>query len=196
MRSLLIDAQDSFVYIIAQYLRTLGGTADVIRSADADGDAINRAGYDLVLLGPGPGTPTDAGHTQLMSHLAIDQAIFGVCLGHQAIAEHFGASIGRADRPMHGKQSSVTHDGSGVFTALPSPLAVTRYHSLAVDPSTVPDELVVSATADDGTIMALRHDHRPIESVQFHPESIGTDFGIEMLRSFVCAHGLTGRGRA
>lgn len=190
MRSLLIDAEDSFVYIIAQYLRSLGGTAEVIRSNQADAAAITAARYDLVVLGPGPGTPSAAGHTRLMSGLSTDQAIFGVCLGHQAIAEHFGATVDRAEQPLHGKQSEVTHDGSGVFTGLPSPLSVTRYHSLAVVPSTVPAELAVTSTTKDGTVMGLRHMSRPVESVQFHPESIGTEFGIDMLRSFVRLHDL------
>lgn len=185
MKTLLIDAQDSFVYIIAQYLRSLGGSAEVIRSDRANADAVNAGAYDLVVLGPGPGTPAASGHIELLASLHREQPVLGVCLGHQAIAEHFGGTVIRARTPMHGKRSSVEHDGRGAFRGVGSPVIVTRYHSLVVDPSSVPTELQVTARTDDGTIMGLRHRDRPIESVQFHPESIGTESGIDMIRSFV-----------
>jgi anthranilate synthase/aminodeoxychorismate synthase-like glutamine amidotransferase len=194
MKTLLIDAEDSFVYIIAQYLRSLGGSAEVVRSDRADVGSINDASFDLVLLGPGPGTPADSGHTALLETLRPEQPVFGVCLGHQAIAEHFGATVGRASVPMHGKRSAVEHDADGAFAGLPTPMMVTRYHSLVVLEETVPDCLQVTArSTDDLAIMGLRHRSRPIEAVQFHPESIGTDHGLDILRAFVRSVG-TGTG--
>ena len=186
MKTLLIDAEDSFVYIIAQYLRSLGGSAEVVRSDRADARSVNDASFDLVLLGPGPGTPAASGHTALLEALRPEQPVFGVCLGHQAIAEHFGATVGRASVPMHGKRSAVEHDADGAFAGIPTPMMVTRYHSLVVLEETVPDCLQVTArSTDDLAIMGLRHRTRPIEAVQFHPESIGTDHGLDILRAFV-----------
>ncbi|MDO5746255.1 MAG: aminodeoxychorismate/anthranilate synthase component II [Actinomycetaceae bacterium] len=142
---------------------------------------------DGVVVSPGPGTPSQAGYSPKVIRWCIDtkQPMLGVCLGHQGLGEVCGATVCHAPKIMHGKTSPVTHDGKGIFTGVPNPAIVARYHSLAVDPNTVPDELEVSAHSDDGMIMAFRHRHAPIETVQFHPESIGTDHGYQIIKNWV-----------
>jgi para-aminobenzoate synthetase component 2 len=187
-RILVVDNYDSFVFNLVQYLAQLGAEVDVRRN-DAVTPAEARA-YDGVLLSPGPGTPADAGVCIAMVHeLAGVVPIFGVCLGHQAIGEAYGAVVGRAPELLHGKTSLVHHDGSGVLAGLPDPFTATRYHSLAIDPASVPDELEVTARTDNGVIMAVRHRTLAVEGVQFHPESVLTEGGHRMLANWLAACG-------
>jgi para-aminobenzoate synthetase component 2 len=187
-RILVVDNYDSFVFNLVQYLAQLGAEVDVRRN-DAVTPAEARA-YDGVLLSPGPGTPADAGVCIAMVHeLAGVVPIFGVCLGHQAIGEAYGAVVGRAPELLHGKTSLVHHDGSGVLAGLPDPFTATRYHSLAIDPASVPDELEVTARTDNGVIMAVRHRTLAVEGVQFHPESVLTEGGHRMLANWLAVCG-------
>ncbi len=186
-RVLVVDNYDSFVYNLVQYLGELGADPVVVRN-----DAITVAEAvalepDAVLLSPGPGRPEDAGILCGVIPAFAERAVpvFGVCLGLQAIGYVYGAAIVRAPRLMHGKTSWITHRGEGVFAGLPSPLEATRYHSLVIDPETLPDVLEVTAHSDDTAIMGARHRTLPIEGVQFHPESILTSHGHEMLRTFL-----------
>jgi anthranilate synthase/aminodeoxychorismate synthase-like glutamine amidotransferase len=185
-RVLVIDNYDSFVYNLVQYLGELGAEPVVYRNDEltvADALALD---VDGILLSPGPGRPEDAGiMLDLIREGAGLKPIFGVCLGHQAIGHVFGGEVVRARELMHGKTSLVNHHDVGVFAGLPNPLVATRYHSLVVEPSSVPDCLEVTATTDDGTIMGLRHRDFPIEGVQFHPESILTAAGHDLLRNFL-----------
>jgi anthranilate synthase/aminodeoxychorismate synthase-like glutamine amidotransferase len=185
-RVLVIDNYDSFVYNLVQYLGELGAEPVVYRNDEltvADALALDA---DCILLSPGPGRPEDAGiMLDLIRSGAGVKPIFGVCLGHQAIGHVFGGEVVRARELMHGKTSLVNHHDVGVFAGLPNPLVATRYHSLVVEPSSVPDCLEVTATTDDGTIMGLRHRDFPIEGVQFHPESILTAAGHDLLRNFL-----------
>ena len=193
-RILVIDNYDSFVYNLVQYLAQLGAEVDVWRNDDPRFDTADWAdGYDGVLISPGPGTPESAGVCidVVRSH-AGQLPIFGVCLGLQAIAVAFGGVVGRAPELLHGKTSEVLHEGVGVFAGLPSPLTTTRYHSLALDPATVPDELEVTATTESGVIMAVRHRRLPVESVQFHPESVLTEGGYQMLANWLAVCGDAG----
>jgi para-aminobenzoate synthetase component II len=186
-RILVIDNYDSFVYNLVQYLAQLGAEVDVWRNDDARFADENWAdGYDGVLISPGPGTPESAGVCidVVRSHGAR-LPIFGVCLGLQSIAVAYGGVVNRAPELLHGKTSEVLHDGTGVFAGLPSPITTTRYHSLALDPSTVPDELRVTARTESGVIMAVRHRSLPVESVQFHPESVLTQGGYQMLANWL-----------
>jgi para-aminobenzoate synthetase component 2 len=184
MRILVIDNYDSFVYNLVQYLGQLQVDCDVRRNDEIALDAV--AGYDGLLLSPGPGTPDKAGISMdLIRRYAGEIPIFGVCLGHQAIAEVYGARVSRAPELLHGKTSSVEHDGWGVFTGLPNPMTATRYHSLAVETDTVPDELEVSACTETGIIMGLRHRELAVEGVQFHPESVLTEGGHRMLANWL-----------
>ena len=190
-RILVIDNYDSFVYNLVQYLAQLGAEVDVWRNDDPRFDTADWAdGYDGVLISPGPGTPESAGVCidVVRSH-AGQLPIFGVCLGLQSIAVAFGGVVGRAPELLHGKTSEVLHEGVGVFAGLPSPLTTTRYHSLALDPATVPDELEVTATTESGVIMAVRHRSLPVESVQFHPESVLTEGGYQMLANWLAVCG-------
>lgn len=188
MKALLIDAYDSFAHIIYQYLRVLDIETDVIRSGDiAPAGALAHDG-DFVLLGPGPGTPEDSGHVEMVRALAGVKPVLGVCLGHQAIGVAFGASVRPARHLMHGKTSAIEHDGRGVFAGAPEPLRATRYHSLIVVEDTLPDELEVTArSTDDGYVMGLRHRRHLVEGVQFHPESILTEAGIGLFAGFAAA---------
>jgi para-aminobenzoate synthetase component 2 len=189
-RILVIDNYDSFVFNLVQYLQQLGEQVEVRRNDEIDVAAAAR--YDGVLLSPGPGVPAKAGIcVDLISKLGDSVPIFGVCLGHQAIAEAYGARVSRAPELLHGKTSSVQHDGRGVFDGLPSPFTATRYHSLAVEPDTVPDVLEVSATTESGVIMGLRHRSYPVEGVQFHPESILTAHGHRLLANWLLRCGET-----
>ena len=183
---LVIDNYDSFVYILAQYLGELGADP-VVRRHDAVTVAEARAmGPDGILISPGPGTPDSAGvSNELVTELAGTVPIFGVCLGMQCIGRAFGATVTRAREVMHGKTSLIRHGGDGVFNGLPDPIEATRYHSLIVEPSSVPETLKVTASTDDGLVMGLRHRDHEVEGVQFHPESVLTSTGTEMLGTFL-----------
>lgn len=190
-RVLVVDNYDSFVYNIVSYLAQIGAEVEVWRNDDPRFDADGWSdGFDGLLLSPGPGTPEAAGVcVDAVRTLAGRVPIFGVCLGLQSIAVAFGGVVGRAPELLHGKTSPVHHDGRGVFAGLPSPLIATRYHSLAIDPDTLPDELEVTARTDEGVIMAVRHRSLAIESVQFHPESVLTEGGYQMLANWLAACG-------
>ena len=175
---LVIDNYDSFTYNLVQYLGELGADVVVKRNDAVSVDEVREMAPTGILISPGPGRPEDAGVSlQLIAELGSEIPILGVCLGHQSIAQHFGAAIVRADRLMHGRTSPIMHEGAGVFANLPSPLTATRYHSLIVDRDTVPSELQVTASTAEGDIMGLRHATLPIEGVQFHPESFLTEHG-------------------
>ena len=195
-RVLVIDNYDSFVYTLDGYLRELGAETRVVRNdtiAEADlGEAL--AEWDAVLLSPGPGAPAAAGVSIPAVRVAVEHDIplLGVCLGHQAIAEAFGATVTHAEELMHGKTSRVHHDGSALFDDVATDFTATRYHSLAVVDGTVPDELRVTARTDGGVIMALQHRSAPVVGVQFHPESVLTEGGHRMLGNWLDAAGLDG----
>ena len=184
-RVLVVDSYDSFVFTIVGYLTQLGATCEVVRNDAVTTD--QAAGYDGVLLSPGPGTPQDAGVCVEMVRAcaARAQPLLGVCLGHQAIGVAFGADVGRAPELLHGKTSEVEHQGAGVLTGLPTPFTATRYHSLAIDPATVPAELEVTGRTAGGVVMAVRHRTAPIEGVQFHPESVLTQGGHRLLANWL-----------
>ena len=191
MRILVIDNYDSFVFNLVQYLSQLGAKCDVVRNdAVKVSDADN---YDGVLISPGPGTPEDAGISMEMIKYCGEKKIplFGVCLGHQAIAAVFGAKVSRAPELLHGKTSQVHHHQSGVFNELPSPFTATRYHSLAVERDSVPQELEITGATESGVVMGLRHKSLPIEGVQFHPESVLTEHGHAMLANWLVECGDT-----
>ena len=183
---LLIDNYDSFTYNLVQYLGELGAEVHVHRNDTLTLEQIAAWDPSEIVISPGPCTPTEAGiSVPLIQRFAGKIPILGVCLGHQAIGQAFGGKIVRAERVMHGKVSPVTHDGQGVFTDLPSPLTATRYHSLAIERQTMPSCLAVTATADDGEIMGVRHREWAVEGVQFHPEAILTEHGHALLRNFL-----------
>lgn len=187
-RVLVIDNYDSFVYNLVQELGELGADPVVHRNDAIDIPGIRAAAPEAILISPGPGRPEDAGISDaVLRELAGEYPILGVCLGHQAIGQVFGGQIVAAPTLMHGKTSSIHHDGRGVFVGLPDPFIATRYHSLVVDPASVPDSLEVSATTSDGVIMGLRHRTLPIEGVQFHPESLLTPNGPDLLSNFLAA---------
>ena len=183
---LVVDNYDSFTYNLVQYLGGLGADPTVVRNDALDFAGIVAMRPERIVISPGPGTPDDAGVSlDVIRRLGDSIPILGVCLGHQAIGQAFGATVSRAKRQMHGKTSPIEHDGRGVFCGLPTPFNATRYHSLAVIAGTVPADLEISARADDGEIMGLRHRRWPVEGVQFHPESILTEHGKTMLRNFL-----------
>ena len=183
---LLIDNYDSFTYNLAQYLGELGAEVNVYRNDAVTVPEIAAWQPTHIVISPGPCTPNEAGiSVPLIRAFAGTIPILGVCLGHQAIGQAFGGRIVRAQRVMHGKLSAVAHDGRGVFTDVPAPLAVTRYHSLAIERATLPPELEVSATSEDGEIMGVRHRGLAVEGVQFHPEAILTEHGHALLRNFL-----------
>jgi para-aminobenzoate synthetase component 2 len=181
---LVIDNYDSFVFNLVQYLGQLGAECDVRRNDEVAVEAAED--YAGVLLSPGPGTPEEAGVcVDMVRHCAGRVPVLGVCLGHQAIAVAYGGHVGRAPELLHGKTSQVHHDGVGVLTGLPSPFTATRYHSLTLEPSTVPAELEITAWTESGVVMALRHRTYAIEGVQFHPESVLTEGGHRMLANWL-----------
>ena len=183
---LLIDNYDSFTYNLYQYLSELGATVEVVRNDEASVEDCLAMGPERIVVSPGPCTPAEAGISIDLIRAAAGQVpLLGVCLGHQSIGEAFGARVGHAGEIMHGKISTVTHDGKGVFESLPQPFEAIRYHSLAIEPDTLPDVLEVSARAESGVIMGVRHRTLPIEGVQFHPESIMTATGHDLLRNFL-----------
>ena len=186
---LLIDNYDSFVYNLARYVTELGETA-VVRRHDAMGvGEIAALAPSHIIISPGPCSPAEAGiSTEVVRRLGPTTPILGVCLGHQCIGAAYGGEIVRAGRPMHGKTSLIQHDGTGLFTGLPSPFRATRYHSLVIAPASLPPSLEVTATAEDGEIMAVRHREYPVYGVQFHPESVLTEHGYRMLDHFL--HGV------
>lgn len=185
-RVLVVDNYDSFVYNLVQYLGELGADVKVVRNDEASVDALLATAPDAIVISPGPGRPEDAGVSCELIRRAVGRTpLLGVCLGHQAIGHVFGAAIVRAPELRHGKTSTITHNESGIFAGLPSPLDVTRYHSLVIEPHSLPDTLVATATTSDGTVMAVRHRDHPIEGVQFHPESILTTHGHALLRNFL-----------
>ncbi|MDA8368229.1 MAG: aminodeoxychorismate/anthranilate synthase component II [Actinomycetota bacterium] len=185
---LVVDNYDSFVYNLVQELGELGAEPEVHRNDAIDVAGIRAARPDLVLISPGPGRPADAGVSPAaVRQLAGEVPILGVCLGHQCIGEVFGGDVVQAPTLMHGKTSAVHHNGQGLFAGLPEPFTATRYHSLVVDPGTVPDTLEVTATTADGVIMGLSHRSLPVWGVQFHPESILTPDGPSLLSNFLAA---------
>jgi anthranilate synthase/aminodeoxychorismate synthase-like glutamine amidotransferase len=186
-RVLVIDNYDSFVYILVQYLGELGADPLVHRHDDVDLDVLVALEPDAVLVSPGPGRPEDAGVSNAAIRAFGEQGVpvLGVCLGHQCLGQVYGGDVVRAPHVMHGKTSQITHDGRGVFEGMPNPFTATRYHSLVVDRASVPDALEVSAEAEDGLVMGLRHREFPIEGVQFHPESILTESGHALVRNFL-----------
>mgnify|MGYP000553008492 CR=1 FL=1 len=189
-RILVIDNYDSFVYNIVQYLGQLGAQVEVKRNDEVTIDQAKT--YDGILLSPGPGTPSDAGVCiDIVKELGGVVPIFGVCLGHQAIAEAFGATVSRAPELLHGKTSEVYHQGTSVMTPLPNPFTATRYHSLAVEVDTVPAELEITGQTESGVVMGLRHKSADIEGVQFHPESVLTEGGHIMLGEWLARCGDT-----
>jgi anthranilate synthase/aminodeoxychorismate synthase-like glutamine amidotransferase len=186
-RVLLVDNYDSFTFNLAQAMSGLGAEVIVLRADDPTLDAALDGHPDRVVISPGPGRPEVAGRSPQLVRIAPERGIptLGVCLGLQCAAVAFGAAVVRAPEPRHGKTSPVHHDGRGVFTGVPDPTIATRYHSLMVDPATLPPELEVSARSDDGVVMAIRHRTLPLEAVQFHPESVLSADGVAMLRNFI-----------
>ena len=188
-RVLVVDNYDSFVYTLNGYLLQLGAETTVVRndSFPAEDAAAVIADYDAVLISPGPGTPADAGVSIPVVHAALESGtpLLGVCLGHQAIAEALGGVVTHAEELMHGKTSLIDHDGSTMYSGVPQPFTATRYHSLAIVDTTVPDELVVTSKTAGGVIMGVEHRDAPIFGVQFHPESVLSEHGAAIVRNFL-----------
>jgi anthranilate synthase/aminodeoxychorismate synthase-like glutamine amidotransferase len=183
---LLLDNYDSFTYNLYQYLCELGASVTVARNDKISLAEIERLAPEQIVISPGPCTPAEAGiSVDLIRAFGARVPILGVCLGHQAIGEAYGGKVIRAPKVMHGKTAPVLHDGRGVLAGLPSPFTATRYHSLIVERSSLPDCLEVTAESEDGLIMALRHREHPVEGVQFHPESILTEHGHALLKTFM-----------
>jgi anthranilate synthase component 2 len=184
---LVVDNYDSFTWNLVQYLKEIGAEVRVARNdAMSAADAL-ASGAAAILISPGPGTPDQGGISLelVAACAAAGRPLLGVCLGHQAIGRHFGGRVVRAPAPMHGKVSEIAHDGGGVFAGLPSPFPATRYHSLCVARASLPDCLIATASADDGTVQGLRHRTLPIHGVQFHPESIASAHGHALLANFL-----------
>ena len=183
---LIIDNYDSFVYNLVQYIGSITTDIHVVRNDRITLDEIEAMAPSAIVISPGPGTPTDAGICiDLVKRFAPDIPLLGVCLGHQVIAAAFGARVIRADRPVHGKTSQVFHNEASIFAQLPSPIDVTRYHSLMVEAQSLPDCLHVTAKIDGGTIMAIQHSKWSVFGLQFHPESILSEFGHALIQNFV-----------
>jgi anthranilate synthase/aminodeoxychorismate synthase-like glutamine amidotransferase len=183
---LVIDNYDSFTYNLVQALGALGASVDVARNDALTAEEVEHRAPERIVISPGPCTPREAGvSNRVIQRLAARVPILGVCLGHQCIAHALGGTIVRAPAPVHGKTSLIHHDGAGVFSGIPQPLTAMRYHSLAVQESSLPPELEVTARTSDGVVMGLRHRQWPLEGVQFHPESYRTEEGAELLRNFL-----------
>jgi anthranilate synthase/aminodeoxychorismate synthase-like glutamine amidotransferase len=182
----LLDNYDSFVHNLARYVRELGGDPHVLRNDAAGVDDIAALAPTHIIISPGPCTPAEAGiSVDVVRCLGPVVPVLGVCLGHQAIGAAYGARVVRAGRPMHGRTSAISHDRTGVLTGLPSPFAATRYHSLVLERQSLPADLLVNATSEDGEIMAVRHAEHPVHGVQFHPESVLTEHGHAIVRRFL-----------
>ena len=186
---LVIDNYDSFVFNLVQYLAQLGAVCTVVRNDEIEVSEASK--YDGVLISPGPGTPERAGVSVEMVHYCTQNHIplFGVCLGHQAICVAFGGTVSQAPELLHGKTSLVHHTGLGVLTDIPNPFTATRYHSLALEKSTLPEELEITSETESGVVMSVRHKGLPIEGVQFHPESVLTEHGHKILANWLAACG-------
>ncbi len=183
---LLVDNYDSFAHNLARYFRRLGQTTEVVRNDAIDAAAIRAAKPQAVVLSPGPCTPQEAGCSlEIVRELYAELPILGICLGHQAIAAALGGRIVRAEQPMHGRTSLVEHFRAPLFHDVPSPLVACRYHSLVVEPDSLPSELRVTATGEDGTIMAIEHVRYPVFGLQFHPEAVLTEHGYRILANFL-----------
>jgi anthranilate synthase/aminodeoxychorismate synthase-like glutamine amidotransferase len=188
---LLIDNNDSFVHNLSRYFRRLGQETRVLRNTEIDAAGALKSRPQAIVLSPGPCTPTEAGSSlDIVRQLSGRIPILGVCLGHQTIGAAFGAAVVRASEPVHGRSSVIRHNERGVFQGLANPLTVGRYHSLVVEPHTLPDDLEVTAQTDEGMVMALAHRRWPLVGVQFHPESILTQGGYELLANFLRVAGL------
>ena len=205
---LLIDNYDSFTYNLYQYLSELGAEVEVVRNDEATVEDCLQLGPERIVLSPGPCTPAEAGISVDLVRAIVGLAgagggaggetvpLLGVCLGHQCIGEAFGGRTVSAGEIMHGKTSTITHDGRGVFEGLPNPFEAIRYHSLAIEEASVPDELEITARAESGVIMGVRHRTLPVEGVQFHPESIVTKVGHDLLRNFLAVPSAAGERAA
>ncbi len=186
MRVLIVDNYDSFTFNLVQCLAELGAQVEVLRNDEASPERISSRGPDRIVISPGPCGPAEAGYCcEIISELGARTPLLGVCLGHQCIGHAYGGRVVRAPRPMHGKTSRIAHEGKGVFAGLPSPFLATRYHSLIVEESSLPAELEITARSEDGLIQGLRHRSHPVQGVQFHPESILTESGRDLLRNFL-----------
>ena len=192
---LVVDNYDSFTWNLVRYLREIGAEVRVARNDALTVAEALASGADAMLISPGPGAPDEAGISLALVAACAEARLplLGICLGHQAIGQHFGGRVTRAPAPMHGKVSAIAHDGSGVFSGLPSPFDATRYHSLCVAPAGLPDCLIVNARAQDGTIQAFRHASLPIHGVQFHPESVASAHGHVLLANFLAIAGASSR---
>ena len=184
---LVVDNYDSFTWTLVRYLETLGAATSLVRNDSHEIDELLATDVSGILISPGPGRPDQAGVSLGLVEACASKGLplLGVCLGHQAIAQHFGARVARAPRPMHGKTSPIEHDGSGLFAGIPSPFEAARYHSLVVEAGSLPDCLRVTARAGDGTVQGLAHRSLPIHGVQFHPESVASGYGHALLANFL-----------
>lgn len=191
-RVLVVDNHDSFVHTLVGYLRELGAEVVLVEADEIADAAASLAGFDAVLVSPGPGTPAAAGASIAVVRAAADSGmpLLGVCLGHQAIGEAFGARVDHAPELMHGMVSDVHHDGTGLYAGLPDPFAAGRYHSLAIVPESLPGELMVTSRTDGGVIMGVAHRTLPIVGVQFHPESVLTEGGYRLLANWLAGAGM------
>ena len=197
VKVLFIDNYDSFAYNVVHLLAAAGAAPDVLLNDDERLDVSALRRYDALVVGPGPGNPSQKPQMMAVLRAAIDRGMptFGVCLGLQAIGETLGATVTHAPSQMHGKTSAMIHDGSGVFEGLPSPFTATRYHSLALDPQSIPSELHVNARSQDGVIQGIVHRSLPVHAVQFHPESVLSEHGDDLVRNFLRLAALTHVGR-
>ncbi|MEY3400134.1 MAG: hypothetical protein RLZZ486_602 [Actinomycetota bacterium] len=184
-RILVVDNYDSFVFNLVQYLQQLGANCTVVRNDEVGADEADQ--YDGVLISPGPGTPEAAGVSiEMIKHCQeTKKPLLGVCLGHQAIAVAFGATVNRAPELLHGKTSVVSHNNSGILENIPTPFTATRYHSLAIEESTLPKDLEITGRSESGVVMSIKHKELPIHGVQFHPESVLTEHGYQMLGNWL-----------
>ena len=183
---LMIDNYDSFTYNLVQYLQVLGAEVSVLRNDEIKPEEVQKLGVEGIVISPGPCTPSEAGVSVdiIRSYYKV-LPILGVCLGHQSIGFAFGARIVRAKNLMHGKTSEITHTGEGIFKGIPSPFTAVRYHSLVIEESSLPESFKITARSDDGEIMAIQHRNFPLFGVQFHPESVLSDYGMELLDNFL-----------